>query len=310
MNSVHQWDARLQAQIVHARSYQQLVQVPDFPTVEVLELGPDDGVPVFFLHGTPGSSIEAMGLAEAAALHGVRVIAPNRPGVGRSERWSGRTLSDEAEALGALADVLGIETFGVIGISGGGPRALAVARYQAHRTTFVWSLAGWGSTNTPAMRAHMAPLDRIFASLSLSMPWLLYLPLGFLGWAANRRSARWLQFFMNSYLSDADRREVQRSEFFALLQADVRIAYQQGTRAAVDDALLCFRPWSFEPAHIACPVHLVHGDDDVFVPLIFSQATHDAVACSTLEIVPGLGHYGLFNMLPELLVRALSPEIR
>jgi pimeloyl-ACP methyl ester carboxylesterase len=277
-----------------------------FPAVEVLELGPPHGRPVLFLHGTPGSFVEALGLEAVAWEEGLRIVAPNRPGAGRSSPWPERTLTDEADALGALADALGWSSFGVLGISGGGPRVLAAARYLGQRLDFAWVLAGWAPAETPALRAQMAPLDRVFASLALSVPGLLLPPMALVGWTASRNHPRHLLRFMRSYLSDADRRALDDQRFVALLQADVRVAHAQGARSPTVDALLCFRSWPFDPADIDLPVTFVHGDADRFVPLAFSQALRAVVLRASLEILPGLGHYGLFLAMPELLRRAVQ----
>ena len=56
-----------------------------------------------------------------------RVITYNRPGYGESERQRGRRVVDCVDDVAALADTLGIDQFTVLGASGGGPHALAVA---------------------------------------------------------------------------------------------------------------------------------------------------------------------------------------
>jgi pimeloyl-ACP methyl ester carboxylesterase len=66
---------------------------------------------------------------------GVRVITYDRPGYGRSTRLKGRSIADAAGDVVAIADHLGLDQFGVIGVSGGGPHALAVAAKAPERVT-------------------------------------------------------------------------------------------------------------------------------------------------------------------------------
>src|SRR4051812_23549228 len=93
--------------------------------LEVQEYGDPTGHPAFFFHGLIGSHHQASYIAEQARENGLRIIAPNRPGVGRSE------FVDRKSPLEAIADVedvaaaLGLGQFSVIGISGGTPYALA-----------------------------------------------------------------------------------------------------------------------------------------------------------------------------------------
>ena len=53
--------------------------------LEVREYGDPGGHPAFFFHGLIGSHHQASYIDEQAKERGLRVIAPNRPGVGRSE---------------------------------------------------------------------------------------------------------------------------------------------------------------------------------------------------------------------------------
>ena len=53
--------------------------------LEVQEYGAPTGHPVFFFHGLIGSHYQASYIADQAQREDLRVIAPNRPGVGRSD---------------------------------------------------------------------------------------------------------------------------------------------------------------------------------------------------------------------------------
>ena len=55
------------------------------------------------------------------------MLTPSRPGYGRTDRDVGRTAEQAAEALILLLDELGISSCAVMGISGGGPTAVALA---------------------------------------------------------------------------------------------------------------------------------------------------------------------------------------
>ena len=53
--------------------------------LEVREYGDPAGHPALFFHGLIGSHHQASYIAEQAMQHELRIIAPNRPGVGKSE---------------------------------------------------------------------------------------------------------------------------------------------------------------------------------------------------------------------------------
>ncbi|KAF6794289.1 ankyrin-2 ankyrin, partial [Colletotrichum musicola] len=83
---------------------------------------------VFYLHSTPGSHAEGQAFHEVALARGLHVVAPSRPGYGGSTFQPGRAIADHAADVLALADHLSIPRFAVLGVSGGGPHALACVR--------------------------------------------------------------------------------------------------------------------------------------------------------------------------------------
>lgn len=105
--------------------------------VAYVEYGDPDGVPVLFFHGTPGSRVLGALYDEPARDRGVRVIAPDRPGYGRSSPWPDRTFADAPAFAVPVLDDAGVDRAGVVGFSGGGPHALALAATRGDRVTRV-----------------------------------------------------------------------------------------------------------------------------------------------------------------------------
>ena len=102
-----------------------LCELPDGRRLAYAQWGDLLGMPVFYCHGFPGSRLEAH-LGDAAARRlGIRLIAPDRPGFGESTLQPHRRLSDWPDDLIALADSLELDRFHLLGVSGGGPYALA-----------------------------------------------------------------------------------------------------------------------------------------------------------------------------------------
>ncbi len=58
------------------------LRLADGRTLACLELGDPEGSPVLYFHGYPGSRLEGRLAAGAARRHGLRLIAPDRPGFG------------------------------------------------------------------------------------------------------------------------------------------------------------------------------------------------------------------------------------
>lgn len=108
----------------------QLVDTPRGP-LEVALAG--DGPPILAIHGTPGSWRQCFSLAEDLRDR-FTVIAPSRPGYGRSSVRLGRFPQEQAESFAAALDTLGFGDVAVLGASGGGPSAMAFASQYPDRT--------------------------------------------------------------------------------------------------------------------------------------------------------------------------------
>ncbi len=120
--------------------------------------------------GVPGHRVARDAWVAADVRHrgagggaaGIRLIAVDRPGYGRSDPRAGGTLLDYAGDVAAIAQIIGLDRFAVLGTSGGGCYALACAAGLGSRLTRVGVVSGIGSLRTPGKRVgHGAgkPLD-------------------------------------------------------------------------------------------------------------------------------------------------------
>lgn len=116
-------------------------------TTRVLFAGPEDGVPVLFLHGNLSSATwwEETMIALPAGYHG---IAPDQRGFGEADPAAKidatRGMGDLADDALALLDELGIERAHVVGNSMGGNVAWRLLADASHRLASV-TLPGPGS---------------------------------------------------------------------------------------------------------------------------------------------------------------------
>ena len=112
--------------------------------------GPEDGFPVLYFHGAIGTA-PAIG-AGVQAL-GLRCVCVSRPGFGGSDLAPGRTMLGFAADVEQLADALGLERFAVVGVSAGGPYALACGHALADRVTAIGAV----SSLSPLCAPHAVP---------------------------------------------------------------------------------------------------------------------------------------------------------
>jgi pimeloyl-ACP methyl ester carboxylesterase len=118
--------------------------VAKWPSARLSRVWRPDGAPIFYFHGSPSSSLEwdLFGGETLAKRLYIRVIVPDRPGLGHSEFQPERRIGDWPADVVALANQLTLDRFAVLGYSGGGPYAAACALKIPERLTRVGIVSG------------------------------------------------------------------------------------------------------------------------------------------------------------------------
>ncbi|WP_298138192.1 alpha/beta fold hydrolase [Acidiferrobacter sp.] len=255
------------------------------------DIGPPSGVPVVYCHGFPSSSYEARLMAPALAAQGVRLIAPDRPGYGESSPLPGRTLAGFAGDVAALLDTLGIARAAVIGVSGGGPYALALLACTPDRIGPGALVAALGPPAAlAAARADFFPLVRGALHLAQIAPALapvMARPI------VHALRLNWGLRLGMRLSAPADRAILADPAVLKVLMSAQRMGLAQGGEAAVQDLLLYVRPWDFPLTAIQAACTLWHGTCDRIVPPAVATALAGLLPQACLRLVPGEGHYSL-----------------
>lgn len=281
------------------------VRLPDGRTLAVLERGPSDGTPVVAFHGCPGSRLDAApGLDDALAREGVRWLAVDRPGFGRSDPHRRRTLRSTAGDAAVAAEALGAERFAVYGLSAGGPYAVAVAAAAPERVTHALVVSGVGPPD-PAFTEGMRGDVQLLHHLSRRAPWLV---------AAGMRRARSDPRKALAKAAEgappADAEVLGRPEVAGLVAASMREGLRRGGRCVAEDLALLSAPWDVDPRAVAAPVELWHGEDDATVPLAHAERLAALLGDAALRRLPGEGHYLAFARGDELVAALARPTSR
>ncbi|MGH8616577.1 MAG: alpha/beta fold hydrolase [Burkholderiales bacterium] len=277
------------------------MRLPGGRTLGWSEYGAPAGQPLFYCHGFPGSRLEAGRLDDDARTRGLRVIAPDRPGYGASAFQPGRRLTDWPADVAALADHLGLKRFAVLGISGGGPYALAIAHALPDRLDGCGIVCGLGPT-VPASTRHMGLVARAGFALGRHAPWLVHLLYGKLLGGLLRRYPGQVFSLLNANAHAVDRAAIALPDLHASVLASVREAFRQGGRGAAYDLVLYSNDWGFRLQDIVTRIELWHGESDATVPPAFGRAIAAAVPGCRARFFPDEGHFSLpLNRMDDIL---------
>ncbi|MGH3743328.1 MAG: alpha/beta fold hydrolase, partial [Mycobacteriales bacterium] len=267
----------------------QVTRLRDGRDLAWVEVGDPDGTPVLAFHGTPGSRLQLSFDAAAPTASGVRLIVPDRPGYGLSTYHRGRRLVDWADDVAQLTTHLDVDRFAVVGVSGGGPHALACGALLPDRVRAVGVVAGIGAVHEPGSEAEMMPANRLFTRAARRASWSLTPLFGALTAAGRRWPDRFLER-MAAQLPASDAEVLQAPDVRAAFVEDLVRPSPTTGRATAQDFALFARDWGFRLEDITVPVHFWQGDADRNVPPAHAERQAAAVPGAVLHRCPGEGH--------------------
>jgi pimeloyl-ACP methyl ester carboxylesterase len=281
----------------------QFVTLRDGRRLAYMERGRPDGFPILHHHGMPGSRLQHEAEPEFYEQLGVRVITPDRPGYGLSDRHpAGRLIDWPADVL-ELMDSLGIDRFGVTALSGGGIYALACAAAIPDRLTDVVVTGCPAPMQIEGAFQGMRFMTRAGVWLGAHAPWLIE-AVGGLASGFIRRHPRFVVEQFNRDVPIPDRRWLSMPAVEGGAVDDLREALRNGAEGYAHDIQLLARPWGFALERIRVPVDLWHGDADAVIPPQHSRYLASVIPGARLHMCPGEAHLLIWNHLQEVLMAA------
>lgn len=283
------------------------VAVRDGRRLSYAEFGNATGEPFIWMHGTPGARRQIPFDARVFAdENDLRIIGIDRPGIGSSTRYLYPNILDWTKDLEILADTLGIGTFRVIGLSGGGPYTLAAGAALPDRVKALGVLGG------------VAPLvgpDGITGGAMKIVPFAapvaktLRVPMGYAMSRAIRVIRPLAGAAIGAYAAvqpDGDKNLLREVDFKMMFLDDLLNGSRFQVSAPLADVVLFSRDWGFTAADVSVPVYWWHGDSDHIIPHAHGEHMASRLPNAVFTTVPGQAHLGGLGIAPEVLTTLLQ----
>lgn len=217
------------------------------------------------------------------------------PGYGRTTACGERRLGDEVADIRALVDHLDLIRFDVLGFSGGGPHALAIATRLPESVGRLTLVSSW------------APFDRSGLdgmAEGLRAQWTLgksdFTAFGdALTGAVENAGGAWAM--MTSAAPDADRAILESEPMRTLYRQNLDESTRQGCTAMLEDARALLTPWPFDPAGIHAPAQIFHGANDQNAPLVMGRWLADVLEGADYVEWPDALHFAAFQRWEAIL---------
>lgn len=254
--------------------------------VEAAQFG--QGSAVLISHGSGGGY--DMGLWLARFLGGsYRYIAPSRFGYLRSPTPSDQKPEAQADLYAALLDLLEIDSIVVIGLSGGGASALQFSLRHSERCRGLILISAISRQVPP-----LPPFLRAIVPLMLSsdfLPWLLH------------EAAPGRIYQGNGVSREVLARVKNDPETMRQLEALYQTNFPSTSRR---EGMLCdmqqmANPFSIPLECIACPVLVIHAEDDPVVPIALGEYSAATIPGARFLRLKDGGHFACITHRQETL---------
>jgi pimeloyl-ACP methyl ester carboxylesterase len=288
----------------------QIVELRDGRALAYAEYGSPAGRAIVYCHGVPSSRVEGdliLDSDKASAL-GLRIIVPDRPGMGYSKMQPSRSIVDWPNDVLDLAGALGLDSFAVLGSSGGSPYALACGALAPDRVRVVGVLGGVAPADAPGVLASMSGPLRLMFRLARFAPALLR-GMFRLNLRAVQRGGAKASERMVAWAPEPDRVLLQRAEVRDGFMACFVEACRQGPAGPALDMALIARPWGFELSAVQVPTLLWHGEQDRNVPVSAGRYLAGALSRCSPTFYPNDAHLSLPLRHQEEILGALGSAL-
>jgi len=262
------------------------------------EFGDPAGFPVVNCHGGLVCGLDVAPFADAAAELGVRLISPDRPGIGLSDPRPDRSTADWADDIAALLDRLGLDGVGMLGWSMGGQYALACAERLGARVTRTVVIAGAVPLDDDEAFAQLNSMDRRLTRLSERHPLVARLLFATIGGIAGHAPGVWTRLSARGAVPD------EAAVLESLPAPGIAAAAAEALEHAggmVEEYRAWVRPWGFSPEDVRGPVTIWQGDEDDLVPPAWGRELSERIPDARLILLGGEGHFLGYRHQAEIL---------
>ncbi len=252
------------------------------------EYGDPAGFPILYNHGGLHSGRDVETAHKDALRIGVRIIAPNRPGIGPSTKVPGRKINDWPKDVGQLMDFLKVDHFHVLGWAMGGPYALACGAEFSGRVRSVTVIAGALPLDNEENLRQLNGSDRTFTRVCRECPGRAAFTFRMLRWLAILMPKSFLHIATQDF-SPPDESVIHRISVSRFCAWYIEATQQIG--GTVEEYIAWSRPWEFSLKDIFAPVTVYWAPSDQMIPEAWATKIAEEVPRGTYLKQANGGHF-------------------
>jgi pimeloyl-ACP methyl ester carboxylesterase len=275
------------------------LRLPDGRCLGYAECGDPAGTRVVIhLHGLPSCRLEILIYYDVITNYpGLRILAPDRPGIGGSTPDPNASILNYPDELGIFADAMGVSRFALVAPSAGAPYALAAARAMPQRVLGVTLVGPTVPLELIGKRDGTAPRDvRRVEKLPNATALLMHRKI---------RSAE--KHPEKHELSDLTASAPERALLFdpkhhADYQRIKIETFRQGPREVVNVIVQFSAPWAHWLGEVTTPVTILHGCLDKTVPARLAPILASRLPNAQVVLFEGEDHLSVPVLHPDAIL--------
>lgn len=279
----------------------------DGRTLGYAEYGNPEGFPIFYFHGGQESRLSSRFMDSTAKELNVRLIAPDRPGIGLSTFQKNRQFLDWGSDVEQLADHLKIGQYSVFGLSGGAPHVLACLMRDSSRIKNASIISGATPYNYKGtLKGMWFPVKLIhwFANMKRDKQLRKFLQNDYES-LVNHPDKRMKQF--QKYLPKPDKKLMNESPEYGLEFIEGSLeSYTQGIDGVVQEWKLYVSDWQMDFQKLNYPVSLWYGTEDKMAPKHRGTYYENQLPNATLKLIENEAHFSLIRNHLEPILKELK----
>lgn len=264
------------------------------------EYGAPNGYPVLALHGTPGSRLKYRVAHNKALQRGLRLITPDRWGYGRTDRHRKPSLSGYADDALALMLHCNAYRFSIVGVSGGGPFAAALAARYPSNVARLALVAPVAELADPKMTGKMSLFHRLCFRGLPRVPGALRATFSSLRLVA-KTSPPLAATLAIIRAGPSDKQVMRPRSMRRLLGLTFAEGLRHGSDGPITDMNLFARKWDFDAKAIPAEVQVWLGNEDRNIPIPAAVALGNSMPNSKVTLTNGQGHFWISKDLNVVL---------
>lgn len=300
----HGLEQQSQSPQTHALNEFHTITLNDGRCLEYTEYGDPEGMPILYFHGIIHSRQQFHPFSNYADTHGIRIIAPERPGFGATSRQKSISPALFAKDIKQLANHLQIEKFHVLSEGNGGASALACAAILPEQVIGASIVACVPDKQFDQIKA-LNPFERQLHNIKQRSSKALSFTLAKTVLKMLSKYDR-LLLLMSKYYYHTDRKIIQSPAYRRMYQESMRNTLPNNSKGFVQDYFTRTTTWDFQTQNITAPIYIWHGESDPYVSIKSAEKIALSTPNCTTHFLKDHGHYIFLSHIDDILKHIIN----